>query len=245
MAITVINTTTNVEAASTTNVVSKPTGQDDDVFVAVISCADDRVVSAPGGWDTQLSVTSLTGYDRGMFIYTRVISDYSSEGSTYTFTTVANEGTCASIICLRGVDTTTPKDADAVSETPANVGTTIDAPTITTANDGALVISAALLRQYQRSGGTWTVPSGTPTVTQQVDEYCNPTGINSHALAVGTYTVPSAGATGARTWTESDGQSTDEGIGAQFSLKPSGGAPAVAPTSVIFGPLWGPLRGPI
>jgi hypothetical protein len=209
----------NSTATDTITLPKPATGQDGDLFVAILGIYDDHwTITPPSGWTNETLQVDVAGTDRTAAIYYKDITDYSAEPASYDFVFDGGTEPCQGVLlCIRGADNDTNFEAGDAN-TAYDSGQDVACPDITTLTDDALVLIIALLAYNGTFGGTgWTVPSGTPTVTSHWSG--GPAGGDSTvALAVGSYTQESAGATGARSWTNDYNSAADE-IGMQFAIK--------------------------
>jgi len=152
MAITIIDTTTGYSknffgdvSQSTSIEIDKPTGQNNDLFVAVVGSIDRNTINPPSGWDLVLRKSDGDEADRQLLLYTKEIVNYSTEPSSYTWTQTNSEYWCGFITCLRGVDLDDIIDAIAGASDDRAENDSIDTPSIDINNSGSLVFSIPML----------------------------------------------------------------------------------------------------
>lgn len=196
-------------AASTGVTVSKPTGvADGDVlyaFVAKNTYADTNAFTC-SGWTAlaNVSIGSVTENDRHTVILRKVITNAAGEASTYTFVTTSGttSGMIGIIVCVRGLDTSTPEDVSpttshrvfAVNDaTPASTD-------ITTVTPNAFVMQYCLLALGVAGQKTWGPPSG---YTQNANATAGETTSATLKMQAGVAykTQASPGAVGTNVWT--------------------------------------------
>jgi hypothetical protein len=186
-------------AAATTAVVPVPAGVvAGEVLVTVVAgsrVAQSDTLTGPAGW-TQIIVqpdSAVATIGDVIGLWYRVATG--SEAGSYTWTnSAATAGRIGgSMYRFSGVDTTTVLDVAASGAGLSSTsGTTIDAPSITTVTDGAMLVSAGVA---MTAGGSVSQPGsmlliGTTTGT-------------GRRFTWATEVDPTAGATGVRTWTAS------------------------------------------
>lgn len=187
-------------------------------FTGMTAFASTDWTEAPSSYMEQAG-----GNDRAMSMLYKVISDAGSEPSTYTFTRTGDAISSTQAVFMlqcRGIDTSTPLDATSVTASLVDTATP-NPPDITTATDGALVItaniaSAALSETF--AGVTPVAPSG---YTLAGDVIATDAGsVESDIQISVAYLV--AGAAGAQTvpaWQTTGGTATWDNIGLTVALR--------------------------
>jgi PKD repeat protein len=190
-AITFGGATTGQSAATTSVTLTKPAqSAAGDVLVANFTTDNTPTIAAvPAGWTALLATPPKPGA-ASLFAYYHVVTSADASTANWTWTLSAAQKWGGGIARYVGVDQTHPIDTT-VSTAIDSTGTasTITVPSVTTQTNGAMII------------GGIGADGATPTTTQ-------PTGWSESWESSGTkvaehaYTPkPSAGATGAATWT--------------------------------------------
>lgn len=212
-------------AASTTAVVSKPSGTTDgDMLVAFIAWSNNRAITPPVGW------TLRGGYSDELSnwllaCYTKVAS---SEGSSWTWTFAASAANVGYVAAYSAPHASAPFDGIAGTSGIAG-GSAVAAPSVVTSHDGDMVIAAVGGRP--NSGlASWAAPSG---MTEREDSVS----ASSRTLAVADVVQSAAGATGAKSFAASGGTF---GQGASVTLILRG---LDVPTVSSISPSHGPIDG--
>lgn len=209
MAITHVNTTTNVGAGVGALVITKPASiVNGDVLYAFLSHADDTptvtLTTAPSGWTvvaTKIGINTAVSNAR-LWIYRKVITNAAGEPANYSWTWDLTGSFCGGISAYRGVDNTTPEDVlpATSNNNPATV-TSIECPSITTLSANALVVRIGI-----KDGDQGTIVGLT---TQRADIAGTTTGDAGCRLAWADSIKATAGSTGIANWTitlnEADG----------------------------------------
>lgn len=168
--------------------VDKPTGlSDGDVIWAALCIGASGTPNVPEGFSqfatvNQSNVVVLWGY-------IKIVEDADSEPDTYTFDGWTSTRATAYLVAYSGVDNETPIDV-AASTGQANSGETVEAPSITTVTDGAVLVGIA---GQDSASGTVTEPETMAEILESAG-----TGKKSSTCDE---TRDTAGATGARQWT--------------------------------------------
>lgn len=209
------NASANVQSTGIT--VTKPSGvQNGDVMFAFVGKNDYSNTSnfACSGWTDISPATdgTVTGNDRHLNIFVKVIVDASGEAANYTFTAADNatRQMVGTIIAFRGVDTGTPQDVS----TPAYGFVSNDSDpasqNATSATADALALTYLMICMNSGSAlKTWGIPSG-----YSADANCN-TGTTAGTLelqhGVAYKTLGAAGSTaGTAAWTGTPADTTSE-----------------------------------
>jgi myo-inositol-hexaphosphate 3-phosphohydrolase len=197
---TVVNST-----ATATVTVPTPTGTvAGDVLVACLAVNGGTVTSSgvPTGWRPLASVTAIS--NPHVFGYYKVVAGTEPASSTWTMSGAVLNG--AGIARYSGVDTSSPLAATTSTATGASATSAV-LPGITTQADNAMLVGCLGVNSSS-TGVTLTSPTG---MTQAWD-----IGGKRHELADSTQ--PTAGPTGAKTWTLS---SARESAGWLTALRPA------------------------
>lgn len=199
-------TPTLVENSSTQTITgSLPSDrQAGDLCVAFFAMDGTGGWTAPSGW-TQILAPLLTSTStESMAIYYRYDPPV---GPTLSHTSGAGRAT-AIVQAWGGVHPSTPIDATEVHATAT--GSSVNAPTLTTATNGAMLISSYIVNTSSRTPVT---PSG----MSNVQSYGG--GGTGRLLSVAQETRATAGATGTRTWSYVTASTLGQAA-ASFALKP-------------------------
>lgn len=211
--ITTVGSSTTYSGTAVTGVsISAPAGTAaGDVLVAAITAdTNPSMASVPAGWTAMvngLSINSTSTSGARVYVYYHVVG--SSDPASYAWTLSAAAKWGGGITGYRGVNNTTPLDAQVVTAVDASyTATSITAPSTTTATNGARVIGgvgcdcASPMVSAPPSGSTqqWQAAGG------QIAELADKV-------------QATAGATGTATWT----LSAQRAVAAwQAALKPAG-----------------------
>ena len=193
---------TGANAVGSNVVIPAPAGmQANDVMVAVLDVKVTPTMTPPAGWN--LVSTTANGTNFTQRVYTKVAT--ASEPASYTFTINESRAISGAISAYSGVNTTTPVEVAGT----AGLGTTtsIAAPSVNSAFNGAMVIGAFGIN----ADSTITEPAGMTERGEIVSATRIRTEISDVVLA-------SAGATGTKTATAATAAAT---IGQLIVLKPA------------------------
>lgn len=203
-------TATGVESSSTTSITGTlPTDRvSGDLVVAIfaMTCTTAQF-TGPSGWTAIGSPVQVPDGDT-IAAYYRVDPPAAPTGTS------SGSAGRASVICQAygGVDPGTPLDVSAVTAVTSPYATELAIGGVTTATDGALLLSACLI---DSSSILLTAPSGMTTVWDATG------GSVGRGVHLAQESRATAGATGARTWQTSP--STSIGLGAvMVALRPAG-----------------------
>lgn len=179
--------------------------------IAVRMSAVNSVVTLPSGWNIMYDDFSTYVSNRVQTLVCYKIAS-GSESSNYTWSWTGGTGTInAHIFCVTGVDETTPLDTSVLFN-GVTTGTSPVCPSVTTVTNGAVILAMA----GQRSGANLTaVDSNYPTGMTGVFARRTGTSTTSTTFALAHETIPVAGSTGTRTWTN---LYTASGLGTQYTL---------------------------
>lgn len=216
MAIAFVASATTTSTPASTMVVTLPTHSEGDVivlaFVHNYDSAVQQLLSVSNGF-TELAMVSETGLGHQAAIY------YKKAGASETNPTATYNNSTQIMACLAfsfsGVGATTQIDAGpSVWNTEDPGDTTIDSPSITTVTDGAMLVVVATADDNDN----FTQPAGT-TLADNLQH-------NSIVVAAAYETIPTATATGVRTWTFA--QNLDELSAVTFAIRPAVGGGGVS-----------------
>ena len=189
--ITIVGKTeTGNSAAVTAVTIDKPSGaQAGDVLVAQITAdAAPNVSAAPAGWT---AVASRQASGARLFVYSHVVG--ASDAGPYTWTLSTGVKWNAGIAAYRGVNTTTPWDATAVTAASGTAATTLAVPAVTTQTAGALLVGGVAVNSG--SSGV-TAPSGWTEALEatgvQVTEVAHKVQATAGSSGGGTWTLSGA-----------------------------------------------------
>ena len=196
MAVAAADYTSGTQATATGHVLSKPANvANGDVLIASISFNANAASSCtpPSGWVavykqdyTEPSVSAA------LYIYSKVITDAGSEPSTYTFTFNLSRNGDWGVQRFTGVDASSLWDVakKTVADPTSMTNATSVVPSVTTATNGAMAISAVSANSASQSvTGT---PSGWTADINRTGGQC---------LVFAYKAMPTAGATGTATFT--------------------------------------------
>lgn len=196
----------------TTLTVAKPAGTSaGDLMVASIAVRPSTVtITAPSGWTLVRRTDNTSGNTHGLAVYYRVAG--SSEGASYSWTVSSSStGSVGGILSFRGVDVSSPVDAEN-GQTTAN-SLSHAAPSLTTTVANTMMVTSHTFP----SSATWTPPSGM-TEAADVASLTVPNAAGQ-ALEVNYEAIPAAGSTGSKTATASG--DADTGVTHSLALKPA------------------------
>jgi hypothetical protein len=185
MAIAFGSVASESHASGSTWVIDAPTGvAEGDVLVVVLSGNSSGFLdfSAPLGW-TRIGGGGIGDSFVEIDAFYKIAG--ASEPSTYSFSLDVAAPGVSSMARYTGVDT-----ADAVEGTPASQytsGTSIPAPSVTTANDGCMLV--AMFGGYQNNAVSWTAPDGYDPRSDHTN--------NVHGVMISDRQQGTAGTTGA------------------------------------------------
>lgn len=165
-----------------------------DLLVAVVSIRPNTAtITPPLGWTLVRRVDNANTADHSLAIYRRNVA--AGDPASHAFTFSASTGSAGGIVCLSGVDLTTPVDVHGGQTTAS--GLSHAAPSVTATQNGVLVFTA----HGMSSATDWTPPAGMNEVLDARSSVAvQATGI-SVCTAIEVQAL--AGATGARTATAS------------------------------------------
>ena len=189
---------TVTRSAKTTAVsLSKPAGvATDDVLVAAVTADNKPTISAPAGWTALLPPPTLSPAGGAtLFVYYHVVSNAGAEPSSYQWTLSSAQKWGGGVTVFRGVDTANPIDVAPQTAVSNSSVTSITVPGVTTSRPGAMLIGGV---GADGSTATTTQPSGWSEAWE------NTGGGQIAELAY--KAAPTAGASGAGTWTLSQGR---------------------------------------
>ena len=200
-----VNTT---KPANSTMTVTLPTHSEGDVIV--LSFVHDynsntQFLTAVSEGYTELATLNILGLNhQGAVWYKK--AGASEVNPTATYSASSQEMACLAA-SYSGVDTVTKIDVGpSVWNTEDPGDTDVDAPSVTTTLDGAMLINVATADEND----TYTQPSGMTLVDNLV--------FRNMVVASAYQEIPTAGPTGAKTWVFS--QNTDEITAVSFALRP-------------------------
>jgi hypothetical protein len=193
VAIVLETTGASSQVSGTTLTLTKPASTvSGDVLVAVIRNATlTSPTTVPSGWTLAGTIDDATTVVR-LFVYYLVCGG--SEPANYAWIWAVGANKVGKLARYSGVNNTTSEDAAATTATTAN-SVSVACPSITTATDGAMVLTAF-------TGGGINI-SGIPPATQ--DEWFDAFGTDalSQAVCAGSQVKTTAGVSGTYTWTQS------------------------------------------
>lgn len=240
MAISFINGSSNAATGTSVTVSSEPTNAAEDdlliAFVGFYNSTADGTITDPTDWTELDQLQETTGNDGTWYLGYKVRGATSGQALTWTTDGTAGQGNSAHIICLRGVDTTTPFDVTYARGSHYTVAA--NAPNtafqnITTSTDNAWIILAQL--------HLWvTGPTGDPTgYTGMYEDRISQT-YDGFYSAYKQKTPAGSDTPGAPSHTDSIG--TCDPYNFTLALRP---ASSSGPRNPMGHPLKGPFGGPI
>ena len=194
-------------------VINRPAGTAaNDLLVAALAQDGAGTISAPAGWVQRLA-SNGTRLPQ-LVIFTKVATG--SEAASYTFTSTVSQEFAGGIMSYRGVDTTSPIDASAISANAASTSSL--APSITTTTTNTVLVA------FWACADADITPPGTMTVPFNAVAGSGASSVN----VAGAYqTQAAAGATGSRTAAL---QNSLVSNGAMLALRSAGAAITVSGT---------------
>ncbi len=153
-------------STDTSVVIPAPSGiQVDDLLVASIHCNHAPTITPPAGWTSAASCNNSSNSKGEVFYKVAVSADTSA--SDYTFSISLTDGLCGSVSRYSGIDPADPFDV-AVGTTSTTSDNEIDCPSITTANDNALIIRHGTIDGAGNATITFS-PRNDPPLTERTD----------------------------------------------------------------------------
>jgi hypothetical protein len=217
-------------------VCDRPSGvQTGDFLMAFIQKqANGNVTSSPNGW-TQLvdeRTATITNAGCHLLVYYKVAT--ASEDATYTWAVGTGVSGAMAIVAYRGVDLNATTWSSVNNDTAA---TDIPAPTVTTVNDDAVLVTVHAVNPNTGSGtANFTTPSG---MTERYDSNLTSDGTTLRAgLGVFDNVIETAGATGTVTSTCGD---NGRYVAFSIALEPVAEQAATSGTEFFFVQLGTPL----
>lgn len=193
---------------STNLVINKPSGTvEGDFLVCYIICSVNTTISAPAGWDTDVTAAGIRSYSK---------MAGGSEPASYTFTRAATTNTIMGVMVRVTGASTSPKDT--FGSATGGSGTTVTLPDMTVTNGFTLLQIAEVMVNT-----SFTPPSGPTELFDQTFATQSFTG------AVGIETV-AAGATGTRVWTAG---TSGVRAGVMYALREAYSGTASATTATV------------
>ncbi|MDN3935306.1 PKD domain-containing protein [Arthrobacter sp. YD4] len=186
--------------ASSTVSLAKPSGvAAGDVLVAAITADLGPSVTAPAGWTpivNGLGINSSASSGAKVFSYYHVVGSADPASYSWTLSTAVKWG--AGVTAYRGVNTTTPLDSSvATTVNTTYSATSITAPSITTASNGAMLIGGV---GFDSSSPGATPPGGWTERWEssggQIGELADAPQANAGASGTATWTFGTAKAVG-------------------------------------------------
>lgn len=167
------------------------------------------IVSSATGWTSVLSRTHADGSTVGTSVYYRFATAADISNGSFTFSFTSSRRSAGAILAFRGVDTVTPINASGSQGN--NASTSLTAPSITTADNNAMLVS---LHGFVQGSNSATPPAG---MTEAFDAA---TGAGPNGVTIeGAYAVQAAvGATGTRVATAA---ASSVNIGVLLALSPA------------------------
>jgi hypothetical protein len=214
----------------------RPAGvQVGDFMLAVLQKQGNGSITAvPSGWTLLVDEKTATVTNAGchLLVYYKVAT--SSEDNTYTWEVGTGVSGAMAILAYRGVDLGTTTWSSVNNDTAA---TDIPAPTVTTVNDDAVLVTVHAVNPNTGSGtANFTTPSG---MTERYDSNLTSDGTTLRAgLGVFDNVIETAGATGTVTSTCGD---NGRYVAFSIALEPVASQPVTSGTEFFFVQLGTPL----
>ena len=205
MAISIVNVTTNTDAATATFTITKPAGlANGDVLFAWIAKNEEPTITDEADWTQVFQDNGTGGQDRSGYFGYKVITDASAEGADYSWTATSNMWS-GTIIALRGVHT------DVLDQTTGhsiglNYSNSKPNPSITTQTANSMIMCGLMLTHNTVTA--FAPPSG---MAEQSDLIRGSGGFGAHS-SVATVLQAAVGASGTKQFTVSGLSATEEYI---------------------------------
>jgi hypothetical protein len=206
--------------------------QDGDVLVAFIGSGFTGMTGfACSGWtDPTAYMEQAGGNDRALGMLYKVITNAGSEPSTYTFTRTGDSVSSTQAVFIqqwRGIDNATPIDATAVLASLVDTSTPTP-PAITTATDGAAIVTANIMAAGLSETFAGVTPVAPASFTLAGDVIASDAGSVEHDIQISvSYLI--AGTAGVHTpgaWQTTGGTATWDNIGLTVALRPAAASAA-------------------
>jgi hypothetical protein len=194
------------------------------ICVADLSMTGQNVITPPAGWN-QIRIDNIS-YFSTQALYWHLTT--SGEPSSYTWNSTGGVYFEGIISCYYGVNISAPMDPGAQNGSGVAItGGTATAPSITTRNNGDVIIGAFVVGESNWGQG---VTINLPAVLTQRSSF---TDADADYLSSksGDRNQNAAGVTGSLTVTTANGLSGDAIIAQQAALQPAGSTPFPTPTS--------------
>lgn len=217
-----------------------------DVLLAVVGAAEaDQTAFACSGWTVVPSSYSEAagGADRASALLYKVITNAGGEPSSYTFTRTGDATTIAQgvlILQTRGISTVTPLDASVVVADIQN-DMTPDAPDITTATSGALIITTQVCVNEGGSSDPFSdvTPTAPATMTLVDSRIVSDASTDNDLFVTMAYVV--AGTAGAYTfgsWQHTGGEAFNDSVVTTIALAPTAATLDITVDAVVQSDEW-------
>jgi hypothetical protein len=225
MAISLIDySTANSDGSSTDRDIrfAKPSGQNGDMFVVVITATNQGSITR-SGWIT-VQAPDKASPDRQVRMLYKTITDYAGESSSLDFRNADSVFMQGVLMCLRGADTDTPTFVRQGQGDDEPIGSNGQTPNVITTFNNAFIVS--VIANVDTSGDPndwWGVVSGTPGMTKILDLPPHPSSApNSYyikaGVAVGELAV--AGSTTGYAWPLVGGGEDGNEMSMTVAIKP-------------------------
>jgi hypothetical protein len=171
MAVTFVAASSIVKQVTTGSIVlNKPTGVVDGDVMFTFHMKDGSggwTITPPAGWTTLISPVGIDTPDSQTFaLYYKVAS---SEGTTYTWTHDSNSRTISVVTAWHNNAASPVNASNSSTNASANATPiTVTGPTITTTQNGCMIVHFAGGDPDTSTTGSWTVPTG---YTSRVSDY--------------------------------------------------------------------------
>lgn len=198
--------------------ISVPTGTaaGDVMIASVASTPSSTTINTPSGWTLIRQSTQGSATTSKLATYYRVATTTEPSVHTWTFSGSGLTQSVGGISSFRGVDTSSPYDAETGGATNSSLNHI--APTVTTTLDDGMLVTV----HEMASSVTWTPPliSGTTRMTEAVDvASLTPNNAAGISMEMNYEVRATAGATGTRTAVAS--ANADRGATQSVSLRPT------------------------
>lgn len=194
---------------STTQAVSLPGGTAPGDLILVASTQPTGINPTASGYSSVANISSSPG--SGHTVILRKVATSSDTSVSLTYTAVSPRAIV--VLVYRGVNTSSPIDVLGSGGATTVAGTSVTAPSLTTATAGDRVVLFQGANSNANAGATWTPTS--PDMAEQVQE----SGFKLISAGAADEVFPTAGATGNETSTLSQSANLDTVL---LALKPAG-----------------------
>lgn len=194
------------------------------LLISVNQSLSGQTIGTPVGWASAINQGQAGGSTNTKSWLFYKLAASGDIGATVTLT--SNSTAAATAICAAIFDADGGTFTGALDGTPASTFTGVDATTLAVSNtpttSGANSLVIYTLGIGKTGGGSFTVPAGTPTITELADVTSGP-GASTMAMMV----QAASGAVPSRTWTVSGTFDTIVALTAAFAYTPPSGSSVI------------------